>query len=60
MKQVRNTQLEFGKIRIENIELNLKPREDIPVIREFSGEHYLESMREGLLEEIREGRRIQI
>ncbi len=25
MKQVRNTQLEFGKIRIENIELNLKP-----------------------------------
>ena len=39
MKQVRNTQLEFGKIRIENIELNLKPREDIPVKRGFSGEH---------------------
>ncbi len=39
MKQVRNTQLEFGKIRIGNIKLNLKSREDIPVKRGFSGEY---------------------
>ena len=30
MRQVRNTQLEFGKVRIEDIELDLKSRDDIP------------------------------
>ncbi len=29
MRQVRNTQLEFGKVRIEDIEVNLKSRDDI-------------------------------
>ena len=41
MKQVHNTQLEFGKVRIEDIELDLKSRDDIPVKRGFSDEHYL-------------------
>ena len=32
MRQVRKTQLEFGKVRIEDIEVNLKSRDDSPAL----------------------------
>ena len=35
MRQVRNTQLEFGKVRIEDIELDFKSRDDIPAKEGF-------------------------
>ena len=32
MRQVRNPQLELGEIRIEDIRINLKSRDDIPAL----------------------------
>ena len=32
MRQVRNPQIELGEVRIEDIELNLKSRDDIPAL----------------------------